>query len=113
LTDIKELCHRIFCKIGVANVPNILTISDKIAFKNEKEKLNFDIFARVLLSTINDIVVKSDWNSLLYVNAYHLTNKFYNSLSIAHLDVKCAFEKYLLDLRELYLKENLDGHKRT
>jgi DNA polymerase III delta prime subunit len=50
-----ELANKMITKIGTANIPNILTISDKIAFKNEKDKFVKESLDFVLLEDFDHL----------------------------------------------------------
>lgn len=94
--DYVELARKIIECIDVASVPNTLTLVDKLQYKDEKDKLNADIFFSVLLH--------ESWQAVKsctkpYVNTlYTLTDQFKNDLLIANIDKKTLFENYLMKL---------------
>ena len=48
IEEMKNLATNMLDRIGNASVPNTLSISDKLAWKDEKEKFNVEIFLKVL-----------------------------------------------------------------
>ena len=48
IKEMFALCEKICDNIGNATLPNTLTLLDKIAFKNEKDKFDFDTFVNIL-----------------------------------------------------------------
>ena len=92
------LCNKIFNSIDRATFGNTLSLSDKMAFKDEKDKFNFDIFFRLLTLTSYERVLNNLPNSIV---EYELTNSYLNRLSIKNIDKKMLFENYLLKLKVL------------
>ena len=78
----------------------MLTITDKIAFKSEKDKFDYRIFFRVLFSRITNLIKNTpNVDSRMY-KAYLLTSELFNKQYISHIDCKMLFECYLCELRE-------------
>ena len=100
LKDISDLCVKIFDKISIANYANILSLSNQIGFKNEKDKFNFDLFSRILLDISRDRV--QHLNNNYY--EYFITNEFYNKLKIKNIDKKQLFDNYLITLKQQSLQ---------
>lgn len=97
--DMVELANKIITKIELASVPNTLTLSNKIAFKNEKDKFNLDLFMLVLSYRITDM-----WRmnvDIRYPKAYMVTSDLVNKLRIPNVEQRPLFEKYLIDLRKV------------
>lgn len=92
------LCNKIFDSIDRASYANTLSISDKIAFKNEKDKYNFKLFFKLLTVVAFDRVCCNIPGSN---EDYYLTNEFNNNTSIKNIDKKMLFENYLLRLKAL------------
>ena len=97
-----NLALKIFERLSNASLPNSLTISDKLAFKSEKNKLDLDMFFKLLTVVARDLYI----NNRLSIKAYNLTIDFYNNRYLPKLDLKYLFENYLINLRNL-LKETL------
>lgn len=97
IEDMLALADKIYDKIANANIANILTISDKIAFKDEQDKFDFDLFLEVLkYSVFNKYVSTCDTK---FFQAYNLTNKLYNNRYISHINKKQLFEHFLFDIK--------------
>ena len=97
LPDMLNLCNKIFDSIHKATYANALTISDKMAYKNEKDKYNFKLFFKLL----NIVAFDRYCSNVSSVEDYKLTNEYYNRLSIKNIDKKMLFENYLLKLKNL------------
>lgn len=92
-----ELADKIIGKIAIASIPNTLTLSNKLAFKNEKDKFNVGLFMRILSSRISE-AWKSTSNVKL-IGAHSITSDLQNKLTVNNVDKKALFEKYLIELR--------------
>lgn len=98
-SEMISLADKMIDKISIATIPNTLTLSNRLAFKNEKDKFNTNLFIEVLRARIS-----SRWKlspDTKYVSAYMLTSKLQKDLYIKNIDHKALFENYLLDLRTL------------
>ena len=92
-----ELADKIISKISIASVANTLTLSNKVSFKNEKDKFDCKLFVDVLLNRLVEAYYKN--NDMKYNNAYMLTSELKKKLAVKNLDQKALFEKYLISLR--------------
>lgn len=93
------LADKMITKIHVATIPNTLTIADKIAWSNEKDKFNYTLFLKVLISRIlyyNRTNVDTKLTQL-----YHLTNNLQVKNRVKNIDKRYLFEKYLLEARSI------------
>ena len=97
LENISTLCNKIFNSIDKATYANTLSLSDKMAFKNEKDKLNFNLFFKILTMISYQRVLANIANSIY---EYNLTNEYLNKLNIKNIDKKMLFENYLLKLKQ-------------
>lgn len=95
LKDMFDLGYKIFSNIKNANFANILTISRFIAFKNEKDKFDFNLFLDILLEVCKEMY----WNNEITSDIYCLTNKLNNNKYIFNIDKKSLFEHYLIELK--------------
>ena len=91
-----DLCDKILSKIESANFANTLTLTNNIAFKDEKDKFNVDLFFRLLLFIARDRVVKNLDKSFI---AYNITKDYYNRTFIKNINKKYLFENYLFNLK--------------
>lgn len=96
IKEIIDLGNKIFDKIKVANFANILTISNKLSFKDEKDKINFDIFINVLLYCIKE---KITLNTESNYNVYTLTKELCSNSHLPNINKKYLFENYLTNLK--------------
>jgi predicted RNA-binding protein len=103
LKDMFDLAYKIFNSIKKANFANVLTISRFIAFKNEKDKFDFNLFLDILLIVCKEMY----WNQQITDKIYWLTNDLNNNKYIFNIDKKSLFEHYLIELKLL----NTEGLK--
>ena len=98
INDMVDLAHKIFSNIGRANIANVLTLSRFIAFKNEKDKFDFNLFLDILLLVSRELC---NQNNACFIQAYLLTSKLNNNKYIFNVDKKALFENYLIELKIL------------
>lgn len=96
IKDMLDLCIKIFEKIHMASFANTLTLSNNIAFKNEKDKYDFNIFFKALLYIA---LVRVSNNEANAVPEYQLTNEYYNRSLVRNVDKKVLFENFLINLK--------------
>ena len=97
LDNIKNMCDKIITYIGSANFANTLTISDKIAFKNEQDKWDYDIFIKILYKTVQNKLVLEYTKAL--DNMFIVTSALLKDSEIAHINKRHLFENYLCTCR--------------
>ena len=95
LQEMFDLAHKIFSNIKSANFANVLTIGRFIAFKNEKDKFDFNLFTDILVLVCRDLFM----NGNLSFDIYVLTNKLNNNKYVFNVDKKALFEHYLIELK--------------
>ncbi len=97
--DMYALCDKIVNKITEASIPNILTISNKLAFKDEKDKFNY----RLTLLLIKELLCKyyRDLTQIKYLKAYISVNDLLKTIKNAMIDPKILFDKWLLEVRDI------------
>ncbi len=103
LKGMVELAEKIVTKIGVANLPNVLTISEKLAYKDEKDKFPVNIFSKVLVYAIKDEIIRSDSNSpsgSKLFNLYKLILEWDRKRRAPTISQKFLFENYLVKFHE-------------
>ena len=93
----KSLAKTIVEKIYNANIANILTISNKLSFKDTdtSETLSVDLFLVMLKKEIESRIVHDTSLS----NQYYLVEKLYNDFMIPHVNKKYLFENFLIRLK--------------
>lgn len=97
--DMIALADKIIDKIHVASVANTLTLSNKINFKDEKDKFDLHLFVDILLQRIVERAKST--SDTRFTKAYLITSELKKKISIKNLDCKALFEKYLIELRTL------------
>lgn len=97
--EMLKLADKIIDKIHVASVANTLTLSNKIQFKDEKNKFDLKLFVSILMQRITEKVVNV--NDTRYIQAYLLTSNLNRKICVKNLDYKALFEKYLVELRKV------------
>lgn len=97
--DMIALADKIINKIGVASAYNTLTISDKLAFKNESDKIDVRLFTSLLINRIVEFCKQYDDGRLM--SAYVLTKTMREHCNVNNVDLKAVFEKYLMELRTI------------
>lgn len=97
-----DLSKKIINKIGVANVANTLTISDKLAYKDEKGKFEVNTFSRVLVHTINECIRNDTMNTNPKLfDLYRLVEDWNIKRKAPTINQKYLFEVYLLRMSNL------------
>lgn len=97
LDEAVGLADKLITKIHMASVSNTLTLVSKVGFKETDNKINIQLFVKILLYRFLELS-KSTNNNLL-VRGYSLTSELSKNLNIKNLDQKLLFEKYLIELR--------------
>lgn len=94
-----DLANKIANKIGVANLPNTLTINDKLTSKDERNKIPIRLLIKALQITFRDLCVSTA--NKAYIFAYKRTAKLAADSKIRNIDLKYLIDKYLIELREI------------
>lgn len=97
LQDMVELATKIADSLDRASLPNTLTITDRLGFKDEKNKFEYKVFSKVLLNTyVERVRVSSD---LKYIKGVECTSKYIQTWKkYPRLDMKELFEHFLINL---------------
>ena len=95
LKDMFDLAYKIFRNVKLANFANVLTLSRFLAFKNEKDKFDFNLFLDILLLVSCELYMIDE----IPLNVYDLTSKLNNNKYIFNVDKKSLFEHYLIELK--------------
>lgn len=85
--------------IGSANFANTLIIPNKINFKNDTAKWDFNIFIKILLYRVKQNLVEN-YSDKLY-NLYVLSNQLVQDNNILHINKQHLFENYLVHSRSI------------
>lgn len=99
--DMIALADKIIGRISGATIPNTMKLSTQIAFKNEKDKFNADVFVDMLLNRLSKAWASTPTQDSKLVDAYVLTSNLKRNMAIRNADTKALFERYLLELRKI------------
>lgn len=98
LQKMEELCSTILCKVGVASLANTLTLVDRINYKDEYDKYDFNIFLDDLLSLAYKNYANT--SSSKFLSYYHLTALCIEKAVDGRLNRRMLMENYLIGLWE-------------
>ena len=98
IDDMYAFSEKVLLQISKANYSNILTIPNRISFKDEEDGFPFDIFTYMLINASCELYGKG----AIPFSVYEKTNEFYNDCKIAHTNKKHLFEHYLIELKQLF-----------
>ena len=97
IEEMFALAEKICDNIGRATLPNTLTLTDKIAFKNEKDKFDFDTFMMVLkVVARNKFAQQSVIESFVRKVIDYSYKTFTNNVNKEHI-----FAGLLIEIREV------------
>lgn len=94
LKEMADLANNILNRLHLSSLPNVLSISDRIGFNNEKGKFDLDIFLKVLTYCLLDKVIHSTDNknySVMVEELILIKTKLKNTISIQK-----TFENFLI-----------------
>lgn len=95
--DLFALCNKIFDKIQDASFANTLTLSNNLAFKEEKDKYNVMLFMRALVLIATQRVIQG---TCYCYSDYELTRDYFARFNVRNVDKKYLFENYLITLKK-------------
>lgn len=94
--DIYDLCIKFVDKLKDASFVNTLTLSNKINFKDNYDKIDLMLFFKVIIYILREKILSG--NDRLY-DFYTLTNKYKQMLEMdSRLDKQRLFENYLSNI---------------
>ena len=96
--EMVEFAKKILLQIRLANYSNVLTIPNKINFKDKEELFDFELFSYLLVNVCGTLYRQQ----LIPFSAYELTNQFYNDTKIPHIGKQYLLEHYLIELKQLF-----------
>lgn len=88
--------NKIITKIKSAYFANALTISDKIAFDNEKEKFDLTLINRCLAVSFYNLFIKE--NNYKYITMYKIFNDYMKKIKLPNINKKYLFESFITEL---------------
>lgn len=86
-------------KAHLASVARTLDISNRLAFKDERDKYDVELFILILLNVLSDKDSTVPMQKLL--DAYQLTSELSSCINIKGIDKRIMFENYLIKLRAI------------
>lgn len=99
LSNTLILCNKIIDKIGVATLPNTLTIPNNIALKNEKDKIDISIFNDILNYVIEQKILKDSNPNL--IKMYNIIREYLYKSKLPKIDFKPLLDNLLINLWEV------------
>lgn len=96
IDEMLSLADKMFDKMGKASFSNTLTISDKLAFKDEKDKIDIRVFIKVLQHCIVDKIKNTPQD--IYYKMFELVNELQYKSKLANVDMKYLFDTFLSEL---------------
>lgn len=99
VAEICALCDKLIDKIPVASFSNILSITNKIAFKEGEEKYDLTLFLKALNYAALQKLINSE--NVYYQKVYKNIDKLCNDMQIANINKKVLFENFLVKMKEL------------
>lgn len=100
LNNIVSYANLVVEKAGYSNPANVLKISEKLAYKDEEEKINPKLFFRILLYCAEQNYIKN--NNKSNEQVFFKTHALLKHSNIAHVNLQHVFENYLYSLREAF-----------
>lgn len=91
-----DTAYKIFTKINVATLPNTLTLSDKVAFKQEQDKFDLIFFIRALQVVYKDLIISNP--DYPHVQVTPLLINYVVASRNTKIDQKRLFENFLTNL---------------
>lgn len=96
--DMENLAIKVLTQVKIANYSNILTIPNRLNFKNKEELLDVDVFIYILL---HQSLVQYNSGTIPY-SVYELTSELFNDCYIPHINKQHLFETYLFKLKQSF-----------
>ena len=95
--DMMQLANDMITKMSIASPSSALHISDRMGFKNEKDKFNPSIFLDILKKQLLNFIEKED--NILYINMYKCLLTYYKKKDL-YIVSQRAFDNLLISLWE-------------
>lgn len=94
LNKLDDLCEKIITKIKLANLSNVLSISNQFNYKDLYDKFNVHIFFKLLCKKLQTLCI----NEPSYLNMYKITQEYAKKLNDVRLHQQLLIENYLIQL---------------
>ena len=96
IKDIIDTCEKIITKLGQANYANVLSITNKVNFKDSFDKFDFDIFMNSLTYSLFSAYLTT--NNKMILKMYELTRDQRKLLIDKRLNKEIFFNNYITKL---------------
>jgi len=99
--EIDKLCNTIIDRIAGANYPNVLTITDKIAFDRDANGYDFDCFIGILFYNVRKRLIEADGEDYFRLfKLYAATQDLnYYKQTVTHIDCHKLMDNYLTEIK--------------
>lgn len=97
--NIESFVISIFDNIERASIPNIFKLTSKIAFDNELNRFNLNLFNKIFLYIAREYLVEGK----ISFAVFNIINKYYNMCREKNVNKKYLFENCILNIRRTYL----------
>lgn len=94
LNKLDDLCEKIITKIKLANLSNVLSISNQFNYKDLYDKFNVHIFFKLLCRKLQTLCITEP----SYLNMYKITQEYAKKLNDVRLNQQLLIENYLIQL---------------
>lgn len=96
--SILELCDKIIEKINIASLPNTLTLANNMAFKEEKDKININLFKDIFIYSITQKIIQN--NSPVLFKMYDVIKNYIYKSNLPKMDQRMLYDNMLINLWE-------------
>ena len=96
--SILELCDKIIEKINIASLPNTLTLANNMAFKEEKDKINVNLFKDIFIYSITQKIIQN--GSPVLFKMYNVIKDYIYKSNLPKMDQKMLYDNMLINLWE-------------
>lgn len=98
IEEVASLASKIIKYYDKANLSNLLSISNKVAFKEELDRVDVDLLLRILTCQLSQLICESASESLFRI--YSNVRNISNTLHRGNKDKLSLFENFLCKLKE-------------
>ena len=98
--ELFDLCDKILCSVGRANVSNTLSLEKH--FINDDAKYTLEMFLKGMLITVYNVFLKTFEQK--YLDIYFLTNDYIKKSFALNVNKKYLFDSYMMKFKEIYDK---------
>lgn len=97
--SVLELCNKIIEKINIASLPNTLTLANNMAFKEEKDKIDINLFKDIFIYSITQKIIQN--NSSILFKMYNVIKEYIYKSNLPKIDQKMLYDNMLISLWEV------------